>query len=67
MNGIVYTKEEVEHFKKFTVGDCLGCLFLHLNMVDYCKTISAYCTRPDGRATTYLTSECGILPPKNHD
>ena len=67
MNGIVYTKEEIEHFKKTGLRDCLGCLFLHLKKIDYCNTTSAHCTRQDGHSVTFLTTECGIEPPKTHD
>ena len=68
MNGIVYSKAEIEYFKKDGLGDCLGCLFLHLHLVDYCNTISAYCTRPDGHSVTHLNNtKCGIEPPKTHD
>ena len=66
MNGIFYTKKEIEDFKKH-LGNCLGCLFLHLKKVDYCNTSSAYCTRPDGHSVSHMTTKCGIEPPKTHD
>lgn len=63
--GIVLTEREVEHFKRL-LGNCFGCLFLHLTRT-WCNTTSAHCTRPDGHSMTHLTTECGIEPPKTHD
>lgn len=69
MNGkeidIFLTKSEVEWFKK-TCGNCFGCLFFHLERT-YCNSSSAYCTRPDGHSLTFMTTKCGIEPPKTHD
>lgn len=62
---IVFSKSEVEENKKF-LGRCFGCLFLHLQRTG-CNTTSGWCTRPDGKSTTFITSICGIEPPKTHD